>query len=366
MKKTFKIKSAALLLVTVMLLGLLSSCGKTKPAVEYKGKTISENIYSYWMSDIKTSYCGRSNDNDEFWNKTYSNGRTAEQYINDIFEMRVKSSLICLYLFDEYKLSLDDNTKSEMESALNDLLMSYSSESELNAVLSKYNMNFDLLKEEYEISEKVARVFEYLYSEGGPRAISDEALDAYYKANYTRGEIIIIYTTKAYETDENGEYTVDATTGSYKIKELSKEETAKKVALGDEIIRRLDAGEDFAALSSEYNEDPLRDKFSDGYCMSSNEVQSYGSELVLALRDLEEGEYTKLQVGAQIYIVRRAPLKDRAYADSVYKEQFTMMSESCENADFDSYMRSFFDDIKVYEDNISEYSLRNAPFINMG
>ena len=53
MKKT---KIIALLLVVIMTMAAFASCAKLETAMEYKGEKITFNMYSYWMSKIKTAY----------------------------------------------------------------------------------------------------------------------------------------------------------------------------------------------------------------------------------------------------------------------------------------------------------------------
>ena len=68
MKKT---RIIAFLLCLIMIMTAFSSCGMGKAAMEYKGRKLSANMYSYWMSKIKTAYVSAANNNDSYFDQAY-------------------------------------------------------------------------------------------------------------------------------------------------------------------------------------------------------------------------------------------------------------------------------------------------------
>ena len=138
-----KIKIFALVLAIVMCIALLASCSKPVIAMEYKGENITMNMYSYWLSQIKSQYVSEANDTDEYWATKYSNGETYEQKMREIVDFNVKVNLVCMHLFNELGLKVSESEANELKTGLSDLLKSYGSASELNSFLSQYNINYN-------------------------------------------------------------------------------------------------------------------------------------------------------------------------------------------------------------------------------
>ena len=178
MKKT---RITALLLAVCMAVLCLVSCGKTKTAMEYKGETFSINMYSYWMSQIKSNYVTSANDTDEYWATKYSNGETYEQKMREIVDFNVKVNLVCQKLFKDMGLSISESQREELNTGLSDLLDSYGSKGELNSFLSQYNINYGMLGDIYEVELKTSLVYDALYAKGGSREITSEKLGEYFK-----------------------------------------------------------------------------------------------------------------------------------------------------------------------------------------
>lgn len=356
-------KIAALLVFVCLLLGVASGCTPLKTAMEYEGETVTLNMYSYWMSQIKSNYVSSSNDNDEYWSTAYSNGETYEEKMREIVDFNVKINLVCQKLFKDMGLKMTEKDVKEMQTGLDDLLVSYGSKSELNAMLSVYNINYNMLKEIYEIELKTSTVYDALYGEGGERRIDDDDLDAYFKDNYRLIDMIMIYSKTEYKKDEEGKPVFDETTGSYATVELTEEETKAKKALAESIMSKLEKGESFETLKAEYNEDPQGESFKDGYYISSNDISVYGSDIVVAANEMEEGEIKKTSDGNVIYVMKRKELKDKPYTDEDYKDQFENLLGYCEQYDFNKYMEELIKNVKVYDDVVSAVSVKKAPLM---
>ena len=359
-----KFKIVALLLCIVMCIGMMTSCDKTETAMEYYGEKISGNMYSYWLSQIKSSYVSSENDNDEYWDTKYSNGQTYEEKLRQIVDYNVKVNVVCSYLFDQLGLELTSAEKAEVENGINDLIASYGSRSELNKVLALYDINYDILEDIYKTELKVTKVYNALYAEGGSREITNEVLDRYYMDNYSRIDFIMIYDEMVYVKDENGKLVFDDEANAYKKQELTDEETAQKNALADDIMKKLEEGENFDELKAQYNEDPQADVYKDGYFISSNDISVFGADIVLASQELEIGEIKKYDDGNIIYIMKRKELTDRPYTSEYYLDMFEHIVDYCEQADFSEYMNTLIVEVKVSEDVTSKYSVRDAKLMS--
>ncbi|MBE6671194.1 MAG: hypothetical protein E7593_03220 [Ruminococcaceae bacterium] len=353
----------AFLLCICVFIVSLSSCAKPEVAMEYKGSTITVNQYTYWMSLIKSSYVSASNDNAVYWDTEYSTGKTYEQKMKEIVDFNVKTNLICMHLFKELGLSISQSKLDQIDASIEDLIESYGSKSELNAALSVYNINHKMLKEIYEIEVMTSMVYETLYAKNGMRAITDEALDEYYRSNYSLVDMIMIYDEYEYERDKDGKLIFDDSTNSYKVKQLTEAETKAKNDLAESIMNRLQNGEDFDELKKQYNENPKKDIYVDGYYMSENDVSIYGSEIVSASREMIIGTYKRIDDESVICIMKRKDLKDKPYILDDYLSQFENLLEYCKMEDFNGYMSGLMKNVKVYDSALSEITVRNAPLI---
>ncbi len=361
-----KMRIAAFLLCILMIMTAFSSCGIGKAAMEYKGRKISANMYSYWMSKIKTAYVSSSNNNDAYFDTAYNDDMTYEDKLMEEINYNIKVFLVCLTLFEEFGLKVSDSAREEIELSMNDLIESYGSKEELNLALAPYDIDCKTLEEIMLIEWKANEVFDYLYGDGGPRKISDEKIDGFYRENYRLMDMIIIFTGVEYEKDSDGKLVVDSTTGSYKTKALSEEDRAKKVVLANDIVTKLQNGEDFDALKKQYNEDVNKDEFESGYYMlPANDVDVYGTDIVVAAQSTEIGGVTKVEDENVIYIMKRKELKDKPYLDEKYSVQFSNLLEYCRLVDFKEYMTELVKEVKTKEENVSKYSVRTAPLLNI-
>lgn len=360
MKKT---KIIALLLVVIMTMAAFASCAKLETAMEYKGEKITFNMYSYWMSQIKSGYVNQANDTDEYWSTKYSNGETFEQKMREIVDFNVKTNLVCLKLFKDMGLKVPEDKMQELETSLKDMLSVYPTKSALNEFLSNYNINYDMMHDIYEAELKVETVYNELYKTGGDREITTEKLDSYFKENYVLADAIILYTKTVYEVDEKGEIVYDETKGTPKTRELTEDEIKAKKALADELVDRLEKGESFEELKKTYNEDPNKDKFTEGYYISANDLNEYGTSIVLSAQTLEVGEFEKVEEEASICILKRKELVDKAYTSKEYADQFSNLRYYAEQNDFKLYMNELIKDVVVYKDVTDKISVRDAKLI---
>ena len=358
-----KMRIISLVLSLVFTLIALSSCMKVEVAMEYKGETVSANIYSYWLSYYKTSFVTPTNDTESYWNTKNEDGKTNEEVLKELVMLDVKCSLVCQKLFKDMNLSLSENDAEEIDTSINDLIKAHGSKRELNGFLKNYNLNVNMLKEIYENKKKTSLVYETLYAKNGDRVIDEKELDDYFKNNYSRLDMIMIYDTYVYELDDKGNPVFDDTTQSYKKKTLTLEESKVKNDLANDIVEKLNKGESFDSLKEQYNENLKKDVYKDGYYISSNDISVYGKEITAASKELNIGEYKLIDDGEVICIVMRKELVDKAYNSSDYLEQFENILEYCKMADFEVYMKELMVDVKVYEDVISKYPLIDINFI---
>ncbi len=358
-----KIRFLSLVLSALMTVSVVVSCAKQKTAMEYDGCRITTNMYSYWLSQIKSGYVSSSNDTEDYWKTEYADGGTYAEKLKEIVDFNVKVNLVCMSLFDDMKLKVSAEEKNEIDTAINDLLTSYGSKSELNSMLANFGINVNILKDIYNIDLKASKVYEALYADGGTRAIDDEALDRFYKENYSRIDIIFVYDSFEYKKDENGNLIFNQSTETYEKISLTDEQKANKKSLAEDIYKKAEAGEDFAELKKQYNEYPDGNKYELGYFISANDIDSFDSDIYLAVSKMNIGDVKKIEKDGAICIVKRNELTEKPYVDESYKDMFENIVDYCEEADFNAFMSELVKSVTVYDEALADFSIEKAPLM---
>lgn len=180
--------------------------------------TFSVNLYELMLSRMKGmlvsgGYTANSisADKAEFWDyQDKLNGtdlQTLNEYYGQLILDNCRTYTAALWLFEKEGLTLSAEQLASVESRLSDVLNDHGngSKTKLNAVLSNYGINYDLLKEIYLMEEKVTAVQNKLYGANaslvGPN-VKNEFLSEY----YVHFKQIFLPTYRyEYETDANGD-----------------------------------------------------------------------------------------------------------------------------------------------------------------
>ena len=259
MKKRI-VRIVAVLLAMLTLVMSMVSCSSGKTMMQLGKQKISLNLYELYLSRQKgtlctTYYYGSKAKYDEFWQTTIStDGTTYNDYWTSYLLQCVKVYLAAMYMFEEeYKLTLPQSYLDEVEEKLQELIIGDGdgSKAALNAILSQYGVNYNMLRDSYLIDAKVQYLQEYLYGKDLSK-VSDDLKQQYYEENYVRfKQVFLAKYHYVYETDADG------TVIYYEAKSGS--ETGKKLYDKTAGIRKFDdAGN---ALTDEngsviyYNED---------------------------------------------------------------------------------------------------------------
>ena len=216
--KKFTVRISAMLLVALMLILPLSSCGGGQKLLTLKadGKTysISVNLYELMLSATKGTLDaynytleGHRPSQDAFWDIMDTYDGEKMETSNDFYRKKVledcKSYLLALYLFDKYELELTESAKKEIEDLMDELVKTDGdgSKAKLNSVLANYGVNYKMLKEYYTIKAKFKAVQEHIYSTTGPN-VKNEYVSEHYVHFY---QLFLANYTYVYETDKNGD-----------------------------------------------------------------------------------------------------------------------------------------------------------------
>ena len=110
----------------------------------------------------------------------------------------------------------------------------------------------------------------------------------------------------------------------------------------NEVLEKVNAGEDFDALIAEYNEDPGMEQATDGYYFTTNEMVKPFEEAAFALEDNAVSGIVETDYG--YHIIKRLPVDDEFKATTTYKEVYDNLSAEFEGealeAELAKYVRA--------------------------
>ncbi len=371
MKKIEVKRIVALSLSLLLLVGALCSCSLSKPktVMSYENHEITGPMYQYWLNYFKAYFLSIYGLNDSVEDLSITMGEQFNnQTIGDFFTEQIvdiaKTYLAGWYLFDEvYKLTLPDSLIEQVDSRIEDGISNAGDRRSFNKKLGEMDLNIDRLREIYIIEEKVSYLYAYLYGDQtmgleGVEKITDADLQEYFVNNYIAVEHILINTTIQYVLDEDGKYTYDEN-GECKYTELSEEETKQKEALADEIMKRIENGEDFKELQKQYNDDLDAGSYPDGYLLEEN--GSYPTNFKKAAFDMEPGEVRMVEESYGRHIIRKLELNPEAYK----KEEYTNttlknFSEYVTSYIYTKKIQNILDSIQVDTDYLKTFSILPA------
>lgn len=362
MRRTFKITS--LLLALIFLLSPLVGCSSEKKRAIYSidGIEITEDLYRYWLSYYKSyydKYFVDIDDSEEGWKTEISDGVTAEQYVKNLVDERMKFYVCALKLYDEYDLELSDSEEQYIEKTISDQIDYYGGRSAFeNALYRSCNITVSGLKKTYEIESKVGKLQDYLYGEYGISKITDADVDDYYHSNYSRIKYLYFDRQNKYVYDENGEIRKNLN-GSYMTEELSEAEKADIKNKAEIALDKAKNGEDFNELISAYNtvDMDFTKTAPDGFYISSN---SYSSKYVYTLvsegMSMEIGEIKLVEDEYAYYVIAKYGLVSEAYKNDE-TGQFESISSYVIQDKYKELLSKMFGDVTVNTEYINSISL---------
>ncbi|MBR6651072.1 MAG: hypothetical protein IKL36_06640 [Clostridia bacterium] len=358
--KIFKIIAA-----TLVCLALLASCtgDSSDVVISYDGTTsadISANMYNYWASTSKANFIYSYTDikdTEEFWQSEYEDGKTYAQYLDSLVLEDIKTTAVCLSLYNEMRLSLTDSQREAIDKNIDGYLSEYAggNKNTLNRALSAYGANMTILREIKEAEAKRTLVYDFLFSEGGEKALSAEDYEKYYQDNYYHFQIIYINNKYEYVLDDKGNYTTNAD-GTYVTRALSGDALDKKNQSIKNVTDGIEAGEDFDSLFNTYSEQKT---YANGYYFTASD--SYANavfyKLIADIAETEIGETVVSEYDSGTYIMKRLPLDENAWNQSINKDFFNSFKTLAANAAFRVFCAEQFDALTIDAELISKYSV---------
>ncbi len=361
-----KMTKLTVLLLCILTLLPLSACssGGGDPVMEYKGYTITEGMYRYWLKEWKDYYVSNYEDiedTDAFWAEKNESGVTNEAYITTNIQTRIRYYLIGQALFDQYKLELSEAAEEKIESDLADQIEHFGSKSEYNAHLKEeYGINLSVLKKIYTYEEKYTQVYEYLYSTGGKLTASAEELDTYYHSYYARVKYIMFLKKTKYVLDEEGKRVTDIN-GYYKMEDLTAEEQKEVKKTVDEVHAAVKGGKDISEFFDKHmGQFGLKaEAYPNGFYITPDEYAQHTAEVTNAAMDMNVGEVRLVENDGCYFVVQKFDLIDKAYATDVDKDQFTYLVSYCNSEKFTKHFEELSKSVEIDQEILDRYQLKD-------
>ena len=208
----------ALCLALLLCVPLLASCSKKGKALLTLKKdgvkvTFSVKEYELMLSRVKGALAASkfSVNDPSFWDQGDKYNGEKFQTLNDYYKESIldncRTYLVALYLFERDGLKLSDAAIQSVEEKMEELVRTdgQGSKTKLNALLSTYGVNYDILKDIYLMQEKITAWKNYKYGENAEQ-LGQNVKNEYLLENYVHfQQIFLPGYSYVYEKDQNGD-----------------------------------------------------------------------------------------------------------------------------------------------------------------
>ena len=141
--------------------------------------------------------------------------------------------------------------------------------------------------------------------------------------------------------------------------EALKEEAAAKLALCDDLMARLEAGEEFLTLENEYSEDAGRHTLTDGYILSR--TTALPDEFIDAAFDMTVGEIRRVDASYATHIMLRCELPALGWNNPVYESLMGDFKEYVKSEVYAEKIAPMIEKITCDEDLMAKHTIVNTP-----
>lgn len=417
------LRALGLLLALLLCVLAFAGCKNEKadvkdPVLECEDGAIPLSFYEFLLSRMKGTLARNKYPVNEleFW-ETPIEGTddTYESYYNGSILESCKNYLAAAVLFEREGLELSEATLAAIDEEVA-FYIDYDGGDDVekfNALIEKYGVDADSLRDAYILEAKYQYLLSYLY--GGGALISDSVKEEYYQANYYRFKQILFPTFYyEYERDElgdiiyfdteSGEPLYDSENGVYvydadgnRIKDdygntiffdtdgnilydtvngqpsvvvddsgegikhyYSDEELAQSMQKAEELVRSVGRG-NYSAFEAQMSQVTLIEgaeaAYPDGYYLSRLEsagYEDYMFEILELLEGMEYGEVRMLETDYGYHVIMKYELDQGKYSDGEYAEWFGSFTDALIDKLFLDKCGDILPEITVNEENLAK------------
>lgn len=233
--------------------------------------------------------------------------KTVGDYISESAYSEIEQLATVVTIAKDYGIVADESVKKSVEEQKKIVIENYGGKEGFEEFLKESRSNYESVDTYLQVREIYSRFFEKVTKEDGEAYIEEETIKKSFDqemAGKLKVQHILVSTQG--ETDEMGNVVGGRT-------------DEEALAIVNEILERLAAGEEFDALISEYDEDPGMEpgKF---YIFGDNEMVK---EFETASKNLKSGEYTKngVKTSYGYHIIKRYALDEESDEYKSFREQ---------------------------------------------
>lgn len=313
--KRIVMRSVSLLLLLVTFCILFCGCtpASQKAVVSYGDYKINRALFYYLCCVEKTNYLYEAygvtsdkvssselEDNPQIWQAKDSDGVT----VGDTLKLQVLETVQTYLYFCQQAKDLGYELNTQQKNMIIDefasmIARNFDDKKAFNRAMEPYHIDYDKMLDYQMIQGLAYQGEDLLFGESGKMKVSAEGAKKYFKDNYITIDCIFINTEN--KTFPNGKVVV-----------LPAEEKEAKLALVEELEKKVQSGTDLSLLY-EYADQTLEENTEkEGYTFEKGGF--FSTQVEAAAFNLKEGEFTRVDAKEGTYFVSRRALDQEYYA----------------------------------------------------
>ena len=259
---------------------------------------VTAEHYNYYFLNEKYS---QDSGDSSYWTDVAASNTSLKEAADNSIKQFYAMKKMC----DDAGITLNEAQNAQVEEEIAMLEENFGGEEAFNQVLASNYMSLELYRQLSEESLRTISLFETLFGDQIRERVAND---------YLRAAHILI------QFDESAE---DAET-----------DKAATKAEAEEVLEKIQNGEDFFALVDEYNDDPGMVDNTDGYYFTEGEMVTPFYEGAIALEEGEVSDLVETEYG--YHIIKRLPM-EQEYIDAnlmnfvsteMYEDFFSQVEET--------------------------------------
>lgn len=331
------------------LITMLSAGCSAGPVLKIEDEEISRKEMEFYLKNAVSTYLSGSEeaaaDPQGFLAADSGDGRKNSEVITDNAVEEILKTRAIDKKFKELGLSFTPDEKAEMESMKQQIVTLVGGDIEYKRFLSNIGITAAMYDAILERDYKAQKITDTVFAQNSKYEVLPRQVEEYYDENYLRVRHILIAVV-----DETGSA-------------LSAEEKAEKEELARNVRDRAASGEDFIALTEEFDEsvydsEEEREKYKDGFVFTKGEMQD---EIYEAAKDLPVGEVAPVvETSLGYHILKAYDIRETA---SLLESQRQNIVNYIEGQIFTSLMSNWTAALRVEKNDAALYKMDLTEYI---